>query len=65
MTDAKLRPYESAKVVERKSGEYALYLASSNVPSGVTILDTSYAAPVLSYELSDEMGRYLEYHVLV
>jgi hypothetical protein len=54
--EAKARPYDSEKVVERNSGEYAyqlsakchtltrrqstLYFASSNVNSGVRILET-------------------------
>ena len=41
MIDAKDRPYDMAKVVERNSGEYASYFATSSVASGVMILVTS------------------------
>ena len=59
------RPYESANVVERKSGEYALYRSTSSVASGVIMSETSYDAPVLSNDVRDEIGMYLEYHVFV
>ena len=58
-------PYESAKVVERKSGEYASYFAASSVLSGVRIWETSYELPLRSKDVREEGGMYLAYHVLV
>lgn len=54
-----------ANVVGRNSGEYFSYFPWSNSVPLTTILLTSYRAPVLSKEWSDEMGMYFAYQVLV
>ena len=59
------RPYESANVVERKSGEYALYRSTSSVASGVIMSETSYDAPVLSNDTYADKGRYAVFKVFV
>ena len=53
--DAKERPYEMAKVVEMNRGLYALYPASSKVPSSLRILVTLYLTPVLSKDPRDDI----------
>lgn len=60
---AKESPYDMAKVVERKSGEYAVYACMSSVNFGVRILETLYEAPVLSYVVLSLIGRYFADHV--
>ena len=63
--DAKLRPYDMANVVDRKSGEYPSYRIRFSVVSSLRICDTSYGLPVLSYDVRDDIGIYLADHVLV
>ena len=53
--DANERPYDRAKVVERKSGLYASYFATFSVESSLMILVTSYVWPKRSNDVRDEI----------
>ena len=50
-----------ANVVDRNSGLYAWYLSKLIVVSSLRICETSYAAPVLSNDPREDIGRYAPY----